>query len=200
MDKRPNSKKRQAIVDASLLEFQDKGYKGANMDSIAERANVSKRTVYNYFPSKQALFECIAKTMWQQANQATAQAFDAQRPVNEQLIEIALKELALVSDQQFFKLTKMLLGELMNNESVAQEALAQMSSLESNISIWMQQAHQAGVLNIADADEAGKHFHGLIKVRAFWPQLMGEKAIPKDAHLAIAEQATTMFLSVYGPK
>jgi TetR/AcrR family transcriptional regulator of autoinduction and epiphytic fitness len=43
--------KRGQILDAAVAEFQERGFAGASMDRIAERANVSKRTVYNHFDS-----------------------------------------------------------------------------------------------------------------------------------------------------
>ena len=45
-----------AIVDAAQRIFLAKGFDGASMDAIALAANVSKRTVYNRFRSKEELF------------------------------------------------------------------------------------------------------------------------------------------------
>lgn len=39
-----------------MTEFQDNGYVGTSIDSIAVRAGVSKPTIYRYFGSKQELF------------------------------------------------------------------------------------------------------------------------------------------------
>ena len=55
--------KKQAIIDAAKQEFQDKGFQHASMDNIAQSADVSKRTVYNHFASKEILFEVIACEM-----------------------------------------------------------------------------------------------------------------------------------------
>lgn len=53
---RLTDRKRVAIIDAAIEEFLAAGYDATSMDRIAARANVSKRTVYNHFPSKEALF------------------------------------------------------------------------------------------------------------------------------------------------
>ena len=45
-----------SIVDAAQRIFLARGYEGASMDAIALEANVSKRTVYNRFSSKEDLF------------------------------------------------------------------------------------------------------------------------------------------------
>ncbi len=49
--------RRQAILQAALDEIFEHGFAAARMEDIAERAGVSKGTVYLYFPSKTAVFE-----------------------------------------------------------------------------------------------------------------------------------------------
>ncbi|MCF5632840.1 TetR family transcriptional regulator, partial [Pseudomonas syringae] len=50
---RLTDQKREAIVLAAIAEFGDRGFEITSMDRIAARAEVSKRTVYNHFPSKE---------------------------------------------------------------------------------------------------------------------------------------------------
>ncbi len=49
------SETRQRLLDAATEEFAQHGYSGANIDRISAAAQCAKGTVYNYFPSKQAL-------------------------------------------------------------------------------------------------------------------------------------------------
>ena len=51
------------IIRAGLDEFYQRGFAAARMDQIGKRAGVSKGTLYLYFPSKEALFEAIIKTI-----------------------------------------------------------------------------------------------------------------------------------------
>ena len=53
---RLTDRKRDAIVVAAIAEFREHGFAGTSMDRIAAAAEVSKRTVYNHFPSKDDLF------------------------------------------------------------------------------------------------------------------------------------------------
>ncbi|GAB5534475.1 MAG: TetR/AcrR family transcriptional regulator [Rubricoccaceae bacterium] len=54
---RERQTRRQAMLDAALAVFAEKGYEGATIDEIAERAEFGKGTIYNYFPDgKEALF------------------------------------------------------------------------------------------------------------------------------------------------
>ncbi len=49
------SRTRQQLLDAAAVEFACDGYVGANINRISQAAGFAKGTIYNYFPSKQAL-------------------------------------------------------------------------------------------------------------------------------------------------
>ncbi len=51
--------KNRRILDAALQEFSAQGYDGASMSNIAERAQVSKPTLYQYFGAKDVLFAAV---------------------------------------------------------------------------------------------------------------------------------------------
>ena len=194
-----SARKKAAIVDAAIDMFQKNGFQGTSMDAIAQQAQVSKRTVYNHFPSKQALFEHIAQSVWETANQATMLAFEPEAELLPQLQALAMKELALVGDESFLRLSRVLMAEFIHEPAMAQAILERFNNEESSLTQWMQQASQHAQLNIINAEQAGGQFHGLIKAQAFWPQIMfGQEPIPKSQHEEFSKQVCTMFLSVYG--
>lgn len=49
--------KRWGLIVTALEEFARAGFHGASLRDIAEKANISSRTLYNYYPDKLALFE-----------------------------------------------------------------------------------------------------------------------------------------------
>jgi TetR/AcrR family transcriptional repressor of mexJK operon len=51
--------KRRAILDASGELFLERGIAAASMEAVAERARVSKMTVYSHFPDKPALLSAV---------------------------------------------------------------------------------------------------------------------------------------------
>ncbi|MDA0238946.1 MAG: TetR/AcrR family transcriptional regulator [Proteobacteria bacterium] len=51
--------KRRAIIDAATELFMERGFGDVSMDTIAARADVSKRTVYSHFENKEHLYEGI---------------------------------------------------------------------------------------------------------------------------------------------
>ncbi len=192
------ARKKAAITQAAVVEFQQSGFASTSMDAIALRAQVSKRTVYNHFPSKQALFETIAHGVWLKANEATAVVFNPSAPVKTQLKALALKELSVFCNDEFLSLSRVLMVELMQDTAMAQKILARFDEEESSLCVWMQAAKKSGALNVSEPQEAGAQFHGLIKAQAFWPQLMfNQPAIAKSQHDKMAEQVCTMFLAVF---
>ena len=58
------------ILDAALEEFAERGYGGARMAAVAERAGIAKGLIYHYVPSKQALFSATVRACTQPAFEA----------------------------------------------------------------------------------------------------------------------------------
>ncbi len=60
--------RREAILDAAAAVFMDVGFAAASMSMIAARVGGSKGTLYNYFRSKEELFEAYVRRhcAWQQ--------------------------------------------------------------------------------------------------------------------------------------
>ena len=61
----PRSARRQpaarpeAIINAALEEFSEKGYAAARLDDVASKAGISKGLVYVYFKTKEELFKAV---------------------------------------------------------------------------------------------------------------------------------------------
>ena len=66
MEKKPKSgAKVQAIIDAALKVFGEKGYYDATISDVARRAKVSEATIYEYFGSKEDLLFAIPREITQ---------------------------------------------------------------------------------------------------------------------------------------
>lgn len=53
---------RSRILRAALEEFSEKGFHASTIDSIAERAEIAKGTVYRYFSTKEGLFNALKES------------------------------------------------------------------------------------------------------------------------------------------
>lgn len=58
--------KRDAILNAALILFAERGYDGTTMPMIAERAQVGAGTIYRYFESKQILVNTLYRQCLEQ--------------------------------------------------------------------------------------------------------------------------------------
>ena len=78
------SDKREAILDAALDLFVERGFYGTAVPEIAERANVGAGTIYRHFDSKEALVNAIYRQQKMAFAQVTLGDFPATAPTREQ--------------------------------------------------------------------------------------------------------------------
>lgn len=55
---------RNRIVEEALIEFNEKGYEGASIRSIAKKSNTSVGNIYKYFKSKEDLYENLIGSIY----------------------------------------------------------------------------------------------------------------------------------------
>ncbi len=64
---RPRSEEtRNSILEFSIQVFGERGFKSTTIKEIADRAEISPGSVYNYFQDKEDLFRCAVEEGWQQ--------------------------------------------------------------------------------------------------------------------------------------
>lgn len=56
---------RERILGAAAELFQEQGYSQTTLEAIADRAEVSRTTLFNYFPGKEVLFVVFAQEIFQ---------------------------------------------------------------------------------------------------------------------------------------
>lgn len=70
------------IIAVATGEFARSGYSGARVDEIAARTRTSKRMIYYYFGSKEALFVAVIEEIYRRFNEAESKlALDLSQPV-----------------------------------------------------------------------------------------------------------------------
>ncbi|MEE7545845.1 TetR/AcrR family transcriptional regulator [Xanthomonas sp. Kuri4-1] len=195
---RLTDRKRQAIVDAAIAEFRGHGFEGTSMDRVAAAAGVSKRTVYNHFPSKDALFEEILGRLWQRSAEMFGVPYSADRPLREQLLQLMQQKLKLLDDPAFIDLSRVAIAEGIHSPERARELIAQLGGKEEGITVWIRAAVDDGRLLPLDPVFAAQQLEALVKGFAFWPQIaMGQPALSTAQQALVAESAVEMFLRNY---
>lgn len=196
---RLTDRKRHAIVEAAIAEFRQHGFEATSMDRVAATAGVSKRTVYNHFPSKDALFGEILRGLWQRSADAVNLAYRPDQPLRAQLITLLQQKLRLLDDPAFIDLSRVALAEGIHSPARARELISQLGSKEEGTTTWLRAALADGRLAGVEADFASQQLQALIKGFAFWPQItMGQPPLSPEQQTQVAESAVAMFLGLYG--
>jgi len=91
---RKKAQTRQALIDAAWELFAERGYTATTIDDIAERVDVSSRTFFRYFPSKEAVVFADAD----ERSEVVAKAL-ADRPEGEPVLESIRHALHALADE-----------------------------------------------------------------------------------------------------
>lgn len=196
---RLTDRKRDAIVQAAIAEFREHGFAGTSMDRVAAAADVSKRTVYNHFPSKDELFEAILGQLWERGHSLPEIRYDAGQPLRAQLLAVLEQKMQLLNDASFIDLSRVAMAELMHTPERARALVERLSEKEEGLPQWMRAAQQDGRLRASvDANYAAHQLHGMVKSFAFWPQLaMGQPPLAPAVQQQVLADAVDMFLGFY---
>ncbi len=196
--RRLTDRKREAIVRAAVDEFRAAGYEATSMDRIAAAAGVSKRTVYNHFPSKDALFGQILQQLWDSSAASVELPYRADAPLETQLRQLLMQKLDLLADPSFIDLARVGMAEIIHAPERAQEIVCRMGEKESGVTTWIRAAIADGRLAEVDADFAAHQLQGLVKSFAFWPQVtLGQPPLDDALRVRVADSAVAMFLGCY---
>jgi TetR/AcrR family transcriptional regulator of autoinduction and epiphytic fitness len=190
--------KRAAILEAAAAEFQVQGFRDTSMDRIAEHANVSKRTVYNHFDSKEELFRAIVGEMLREQDDSIDVVYDPDRPLEEQLLELVHKDIDLFQDDVFVGMARVLLAESFSTPDLVRNAFGDAMQAEHPLSRWIKAAAEDGRLIVEDPHMATMQLKSLLKGLLFWPLVMGYQKPPGKKQVdTTATGAVRMFLDHY---
>jgi TetR/AcrR family transcriptional regulator of autoinduction and epiphytic fitness len=193
---RLTEQKREAILAAALAEFEARGFRETSMDRIAATARVSKRTVYNHFASKDALFDAISTQLIERVQGVADECYDPAQPIETQLRTIGGQVLDMLAAPSFLALARVTLGELLRSPDLARRTYELFRERQTGLARWLGAAARDGRLDVDDPVWAADEFFGLINAFALWPQLLGGQPVPDDAaRRRILDAALSMFLA-----
>ncbi|MEO6853914.1 MAG: TetR/AcrR family transcriptional regulator [Rhodoferax sp.] len=192
-------RKREAILQAAISEFRAHGFAGTSMDRVAAVAEVSKRTVYNHFPSKDELFAAILVQLWQRAQGLLTVAYQPQKPLRAQLLECLEQKMRLLNDSSFVDLSRVAIAEMMQSPQRAQAMVARLAEKEEGLVTWIRAAQQDQRLRAGvDPQYAADQLQGMVKSFAFWPQLaLGQPPLEDAQQQRVLADCVDMFLGFY---
>ena len=195
---RLTDRKREDILRAAIDEFRGSGFEATSMDRVAASAGVSKRTVYNHFPSKEALFAEIMVQLWERSMAQIELAYRTDKPLREQLRQLLQQKLDMLADASFIDLARVAIAETIHSPERARDMVARLGDKEEAVTVWIRAALADGRLKEVDPVFAAHQLQGLVKSFAFWPQItMGAPTLAPEMQRQVLESAVEMFLGAY---
>ena len=153
---------RQAILDAALDLFGERGFFGTSLRDVARAVGVRESALYNYFPSKDALFEALIAadqdTKMERLSAALDGPSDDPRPILERLARLSLEDFARPRQQQLFRI--LMSDGLRLARAGRLNLVERMGSGHVRVSEAMQHFIDRGWLRAADPDLLALTFAG----------------------------------------
>lgn len=186
------------MLDAARTVFLREGFEGASMDRIAAQAGVSKRTIYNNFADKEALFGAVVERIWSGLRFDDAAEALPEDDFAEALRRIANRTLDTLLDPEVIGLLRIVVAESSGSSSLA-EAFYHRAKSPSvrRLTEYFRHLDASGRLRIPDPELAAAQFLGLIKEALFWPRLLGVELPLAERNAPVVEEAIRMFEARY---
>ncbi|MGE0409208.1 MAG: TetR/AcrR family transcriptional regulator [Amphiplicatus sp.] len=192
--------KEAAIIEAARKTFLTRGFEAASMDAIALRAGVSKRTVYNRFRSKEALFAAAINKTCQRILPVNVEAIEASLPPEQFIREMASLFVHGVLDPEALALKRIAMFEATRKPALGKAYLAHGPRFMAEACAPMLTRLAArGALKVDDPMTAIYQLGALITEPLYTEVLMGDP--PADLDAAIAAQidmGVKAFMKLYG--
>ncbi|GAA3722502.1 TetR/AcrR family transcriptional regulator [Streptomyces tremellae] len=192
------------ILAAAKELFLAGRYDGVNLEQVAERAGVSRQTVYNRFGAKETVFREMVRYHWSAfaGLDGRAAGCDADASPEEVLLGFArsLERFAAETDQ--IRFARLVVAESARLPWIADEfyrlgkgpvVAAFVECLEGLV--------LSGRLRCADTYLAARQFMGLVQEFLVWPRVMAfeEETIAQPAAEVVIVEAVRTFLARYAP-
>lgn len=190
---------RQKISEVAEEAFAEKGFYGARIDEIAQRAGVNKRMIYVHYKSKEQLYICVLNNVYQRLSQLEARVLSSQSDPICAVREMIRHDFEFLSDNPSF--VKMILWENLNEAKFMKQSDA-LALKRTSINALRETLHR-GVRNGVfrkdlDADECiflinmlcFSHFSNIYTMS----HIMGKAFDRKDETAKRCEHITNMIL------
>ena len=96
--------KQEQIINVARRLFSKYGYKRVSMDEIAKEANVTKKTLYSYFKSKEELLKYFINEELQNMKKIVQETEDENKNFFENINEVVCKLLKYTHNRQFLRI------------------------------------------------------------------------------------------------
>jgi AcrR family transcriptional regulator len=190
----------QTIVDAAYELFVELGFQATTMDKVAQRAKISKLSIYRHFENKEALFSAaITARCHQFAPQALSESIDGS--AKDQLMAVGSSLLRTLLNPEVRGVEAMIMADKTNQESLSKLHYdAGPAHVIAQIEALLRQLHTKAVLEVPDPLQSARLFAALFKgsdllLIARFDQA---RAVDDNEIESYCRSAVAMFLDAHG--
>jgi AcrR family transcriptional regulator len=194
--------KRGAILKAARAAFVQEGFAAATMDGIAARARVSKRTVYAYFASKDALMLELAVEGWRRLSPPDEAPLRS-RSLADRLTDLATRRVRVLLDEDLLVLLRTVVAETVRAPELVRTFISSETDYFGQLGLHalLDEEIARGRLAVTNIQIASGQFWGLLLDPLFWPRLLGVRSPPSRQEIdAVVAEAVATFLARFAVK
>src|SRR3954468_20091850 len=176
---RPEEETRQLVIAAARQEFLAKGYAGASMAGVAERAGVSTKTMYRLIPTKADLFRSVVSDRISRFMlDIDAEALDA-LTLEEALERMLAAYGTLTLDEESIAIQRLVLGESGRFPEIAASFydLAIRGTSEA-MQGWLRRQCDRGLIAVEDLAAATGMLRGMMIMEPQRAVMLGQRPAP----------------------
>ena len=154
----------QTIVEAASELFAELGFQATTLDKVAQRAKISKLSIYRHFENKEALFSAAIVAGCQQlfAPQALSEGVDGS--VEDQLMAAGTLLLRTLLRPDVSSVEAMVMADKTNQKSLSKlHYEAGPAHVIAQIEALLRQLHAKTLLNVPDPLQSARLFAALFK-------------------------------------
>lgn len=138
--------KKTEIIESAITIFSSEGFDHPTMEYIANKASVSKRTLYKHFSSKNDLLQEIIPYLINKTNDSIATVQLKGKTPRDQLVEIIRCKLETIFEPDNLKLARILIGEMLKEQNSISSTLDNVFKNESFIHDWIINHQEKGII------------------------------------------------------
>jgi AcrR family transcriptional regulator len=193
--------RREMILSVAREVFFEQGYTAASMSTIAARLGGSKGTLYNYFKSKEELFEAQVREMCGAAADRILEVSADGEPV-ETLTRLGEQFLQHLYSQETVQMFRILVAEAQRSPELARVFYEVGPARgQRGLEVYIEAAKARGSLELLDCALAAEQFMSLCKGRTHLQFLLNLIPALTSAQIRLQiSQAVDAFMALYGPK
>ncbi len=185
------------IIESAAVEFRTKGYAGAGMEAVAQRAGISTKTLYRLVPTKADLLMSVVSDRAERfvlaIDEKVVGALDPATALERILVAFG----SLTLNEEVIAMNRLVLGECDRFPEIAaafyEVAIRRTSDAMAG---WLERQRRRGLIALDDPLLAAGMLRGMMIMEPQRAAMLGQRSAPDAAEIAMrAKVCAKLFLA-----